>query len=445
VSRSSTPIRYADVSLTRDAGMATRLTKQVVESATVGLLWDSDPKVRGFGLRVHPGGAKSFFINYRIMGRERRFTIGSYPTWSVGAARKRAEELRRLIDLGHDPAGEKRERSEAPTVQDLIDRFVTEHLPTKRGRARKLEYQAKAVRYRDDDEKRMLAEIPKRLGKHTKVTDIHAGDIKEMHRAITEARGPVRANRILGLCSKAFALSLIPRASENKPWRDAAMGNPCKGVPRNPEEHREQFFSQAELAAISDTLAEHGKNARGPGLESAKAAANCIRLIMLTGCRPREAMLARWGQFDTEPGFWIKPSAHMKAGRVHKLPLNPAALELIEKLRGQRRDNAVWLFPGQLPGEPVQTLWTTWREVRKRAGLAPNARIYDLRHTFASVGAGGGMSLLVLGKLLGHTVQATTMRYAHLADDPLREATNKIGAVISGAGKSGAGIVRIRE
>jgi Arm domain-containing DNA-binding protein len=239
--------------------MAIRLTRQEVEAATAGLLWDNDPKARGLYLRAHTGGTKSFGFSYRIAGREHRIVIGRYPTWTVEAARERAKELRREVDLGRNPAGEKRDRREAATVQDLIDRYLTEHLPTKRARARKLDYQAKAVRYRDDDEKRMLAEIPKRLGQHTKVADIHAGDIKEMHRTITEARGPVRANRILGLCSKAFALSLIPRAGENKPWRDAAQGNPCKGVARNPEEHREQFFSQAELAAISDALAEHGK------------------------------------------------------------------------------------------------------------------------------------------------------------------------------------------
>src|SRR5262245_26773942 len=101
--------------------MSERLTKKIVETVnlpTTGALtlWDSDPKARGFGLRVYAGGAKSFFINYRIAGRERRHTIGSYPTWSVDAARERAKELRRKVDNGHDPAGEKRDRRTAPTM-----------------------------------------------------------------------------------------------------------------------------------------------------------------------------------------------------------------------------------------------------------------------------------------------------------------------------------------
>ena len=66
-----------------------------------------------------------------------------------------------------------------------------------------------------------------------------------------------------------------------------------------------------------------------------------------------------------------------------------------------------------------------------------DARIYDLRHSFASIGAGGGLSLQIIGRLLGHSQMRTTQRYAHLADDPLREAAAKITAVIAGAGKNG--------
>jgi integrase len=335
----------------------------------------------------------------------------------------------------------------------------------------------------------MLAEIGDRLGKSRKVADVHYGDIEAMHRAITESGRPVRANRVLAVASKMFALSLRPKAGENKPWRDAAMGNPCKGVKRNHEEARERFFSQGELAAISEALGEYGAAATGPGRALAQASADCVRLTMLTGCRPNEAMLAAWPQFDEEPGYWVKPSAHTKQRKPHKLPLSPAARELIERLRKSRKNGARWLFPGANAGEPIAALWHVWHWVRDRAtvtlwatssdasiagfiveiesglGRLPsadecraeaqrrgitlpagliNARIYDLRHTFASIGAGGGLSLPIIGRLLGHTQARTTQRYAHLADDPLREAADRIGAVISGAGRSGAKIASIK-
>jgi integrase len=420
------------------------LTSAVVKTANApGTVWDD--KVRGLGLRTYPGGAKTFVFMYRIDGRQRLIKVGRSPEWTLDAARARAKELRREADRGRDPAGEKRKRRNAPTIQNLVDRYIAEHLPTKGSRARKikLEYLKKTIQYRENDEKRMLAEIAKRLGKHTKVADVHGGDIKEMHHGITEARGPVRANRILSVCSKMFALSLVPMARENKPWRDQAQGNPCKGIAKNYEEPKERFFSQRELAAIGDALNEYGAEGRGPGIASAQSAADCVRLIMLTGCRPQEGMLAQWPELDKEPGYWIKPSAHVKAGKEHKLPLGPAAIELVERLRKKRKAEATWLFPGQKRGQPLAQLWHVWHWVRDRAGLGADARLYDLRHTFASVGAGGGLSLQIVGKLLGHTQVRTTQRYGHIGDDPLREAAEKIDAVIAGAGKQSAEVVRI--
>jgi integrase len=163
---------------------------------------------------------------------------------------------------------------------------------------------------------------------------------------------------------------------------------------------------------------------------------------MLTGCRPGEAMQAEWAEFDREPGYWVKPSAHTKQRRPHKLPLSPAAIELVDLLRKQRKGR--WVFPGDKQSEHLAALWHVWHFVRKQTGLGQNARVYDLRHSFASIGAGGGLSLPIIGRLLGHTQGRTTERYAHLADDPLREAATKITTVITGgAGKPGAEVVPI--
>jgi integrase len=399
-----------------------------IEPPETGAVTHWDSGVTGFGVRTHAGGTKSFFLNYRIDGRERRHTIGPFPRWSVSAAREHAKELRKQIDQGHDPAGQKRERRDAPTIQDLIDRYVTDHLPKK-----------SADKNRVNDEKAMLAEIAKHLGARTKVADVHHGDIAQMHRRISESIGRygprrIRANRVLALCSKMFSLSLVPLPGENTPWRNAVQGNPCRGVERNHEEGRERFYSAAELAAISDALAEYQQ---GPSVD-------CMRLIMLTGCRPSEAMGAAWEAFDEQPGFWIKPASTTKQRKVHRLPLSPAAIELIERLRKKRKGKHV--FPGDKPGEHhLATLWRVWAFVRGRAGLGKDARIYDLRHSFASIGAGGGLSLPIIGRLLGHALPRTTARYAHLADDPLRDAAEKITNVITGAGKPGAEVVNIKR
>ena len=393
-----------------------RLSNKFVASLSADeMWWDDDPKATGFGVRSYLGGGRSFFIDYRLNGRQRCYTIGPFPRWSAEAAREEAKKLRKEIDRGVDLAGDKRERRTAPTVQDLIDRYVEDHLPKKT-----------VVGPRVNDEKRMLAEIGDKIGRHTKVAHIHGGDIADMHRRITESGRPVRANRILAVASKMFSLSLVPKAGETLAWRNAVQGNPCKGIEKNHEEAKERFFSQSELTAISDALAKYD----GVG-------ADC----MLTGARPAEAMRAQWDEFDKEPGYWIKPSAHVKQRKTHKLPLSPAAIELVDRLRKKRKGK--WVFPGDKPGEHLAALWHVWHFVRKETGLGMETRVYDLRHTFASVGAGGGLSPPIIGRLLGHTQPRTTQRYAHLADDPLREAAEKITTVITGKGK-GAAVVPLR-
>ena len=435
--------------------MPDKLTTRIVDAEPAPasgrkLLYDTE--VRGFAAAIYApsrrnkSGNRSLLLNYRINGVERFYTIGSRPVWTVDAARIEAKELRRRVDRGEDVAFEKRKRRDAPTVQDLIERYRADHLANKNLKGSRL-----------NDAERMLAEIGDELGLTHKVAEIHFGDIEAMHRRITASGRPVRANRILAIASNMFSLSLKPRAGETKPWRDAAQGNPCKGVVRNHETAKERFLSTAELGALSDALnASHA-----PG-----SAADCIRLIMLSGCRPEEAMNARWEQFDAEPGYWVKPSSHTKQRKVHKAPLNPAALEQLAKLRAKRdgdKHKRPWVFPGQNRFDaPIKQIWSVWYRAREQATVSlwaasdkpevaavvadlrarlsreptveecrteaamrdlklpiglMDARPYDLRHTFASVGAGGGLSLAIIGKLLGHTQARTTQRYAHLADE----------------------------
>ena len=216
-------------------------------------------------------------------------------------------------------------------------------------------------------------------------------------------------------------------------WRDAAQGNPCRGIERNHEEARERFFSQPELTAIGEALNRYS----GIG-------ADVVRLLLLTGARPAEAMKATWEEFDAEPGYWIKPSSHTKQRKVHRLPLNPPALELIDRLRKKRKGKFV--FPSdKQPSKHLVGIWHCWEFVRKQTGIGKSARLYDLRHSFASSGAGIGLSLPVIGKLLGHVRASTTARYAHLASDVLVEATTKIGNVLADNGKHGAKVISIKN
>ena len=143
------------------------------------------------------------------------------------------------------------------------------------------------------------------------------------------------------------------------------------------------------------------------------------------------ALKAEWPQIDFERGVWTKPSAHTKQKRTEHVPLSAAALTLLQGMR-ERDPAGRYLFPGDKPGQPLQDIKRFWAQVRRETELE-GVRIHDLRHTFASHLVSSGLSLELVGRLLGHTQAATTMRYAHLADDPLREAANRYGNIVTGA------------
>lgn len=368
-----------------------------------------DSEVPGLGLRVTAGGARAWVYNYRARGVERRLTIGPLAAWSVRAARDRAKELRRDVDMGRDPMADRHDDRAAPTMADLADHYRKVHLPRKRPGSQA------------GDETLLRVHILPRLGK-VRVADVRHPQVAALHRAVTTT-APVAANRCVALLSKMFTLAV------REGWRP---DNPAKGVERNSEERRERFLSPAEIARLAAALAEHPE----------RVSANAVRLLLLTGARRGEALQATWSEIDFETGTWVKPSHHTKAKRAHRLPLSPPALTLLAEMKSEAdRDNAKrklaeqppieHIFPS-LDGKPLANVKRTWATLCRKAGIS-NARLHDLRHTYASVLASSGLSLPVIGALLGHTQVSTTQRYAHLADDFLRQAADRAGAVISGA------------
>jgi len=155
-----------------------------------------------------------------------------------------------------------------------------------------------------------------------------------------------------------------------------------------------------------------------------------VRLQLLTGSRIGEVLGARWSDIDLERGVWTKPSHHTKQKRTEHLPLSAPACVLIAEMRKSAEENAQYLFPGDDPGEHLQEIKRFWQRLRKQIGIG-DYRLHDNRHTHASHLVSSGLSLEIVGKLLGHTNPLTTQRYAHLADDPLRAAADKFGSKIN--------------
>ena len=116
--------------------MSQHLTDAVVKRLPVpdtGNKITYDEGARGFGVRVTAGDFRGFILNYRTKaGRERRITIGGFPTWSTVAAREEARRLKQEIDRGADPLADIEDSRTAPTMAELCDRFEKEHVVRKR-------------------------------------------------------------------------------------------------------------------------------------------------------------------------------------------------------------------------------------------------------------------------------------------------------------------------
>jgi integrase len=159
-----------------------------------------------------------------------------------------------------------------------------------------------------------------------------------------------------------------------------------------------------------------------------QGAANAIRLLLLTGARRGELLAAHWTDIDLDAGVWTKPGATTKQKTMHRVPLSQAACQLLAAMKQQA--DSEWLFPARFTPHRLD-LDDAWGVLRKTARI-PDVRLHDLRHTYASVLASSGLSLPIIGQLLGHTTAQTTLRYSHLLDDPLRAATERASAVITG-------------
>jgi len=155
-----------------------------------------------------------------------------------------------------------------------------------------------------------------------------------------------------------------------------------------------------------------------------------VRLLLLTGARKSEVLGATWDQFDLAAGIWTIPHTATKQGTEHRLPLNAPARQLLASLY-ERRNGSEWVFPRRRGSEHREDLKYSWRRICKAAGIT-GLRVHDLRHNHASALVSAGFSLPVIGALLGHSQPQTTARYAHLLDDPLREASERVGAFLSG-------------
>jgi integrase len=380
-------------------------------------LWDN--ALSGFGVVAMASGRKAYVVQFRHAGRSRRFALGPHGRLTPDQAREEAKRLLGEATLGMDPAKARQTARDVPIFRDRAAAYLAEHVRPKR-KPRTLEGYETLLR---------LHILPVLGG--LKLTEIRRKNIEALHRKIGK---PGAANRAVALVSAILNFAAMSHEELDLP------PNPAKGIASNREQGRERFLSGPELARLGAALrlaetegipwrVDEGK----PGAKHLARPENrrrvidpfavaAIRLLLLTGARLREILLAKREWLDQENGFLTLPDS--KTGRK-VIFLNGGALAILAGL--PRVEGNPYILPGRTDGKPRADLHLPWAAIRHAAGLE-GVRLHDLRHSFASTGAGAGLGLPVIGALLGHTTPGMTSRYAHLANDPVKRASNEIGA-----------------
>jgi integrase len=409
-----------------------RITKRLMDSlkpvSQDSFVWDDT--LSGFGLRLQPTGAKSYIVKYRAgSGRgapTRRVTLGRVGTLTPDEARALARKILGAVAHGSDPAALKAAERRASTLRELAEIFLVEHVEAKRKRTT-------AAHYRSLLERMVLPELGSR-----KAEQVTTSDLARLHTKMRDR--PYQANRMLEVVGSLYAFAgkrkILPVGF-----------NPARGIEQYPEKGRERFLSADELTRLGDAVreaetvglpydideekptAKHAPKKAHRLTKIGPHAAAAVRLLILTGARLREILHLKWEHVDVERGLLLLPDS--KTGKK-AIVLNAPALDILANLPRV----GAYVIAGQAAGtddeKPRADLNRPWRAIVKRAGLN-GLRIHDLRHTHASVGAGLGLGLPIIGRLLGHTQPSTTARYAHLDNDPLRRASEHIGSRLATA------------
>ena len=386
-----------------------RLTKKLIESSPTTekdhIIFDDE--LPGFGLRLLPSGRKIFIIQYRIGRRARRLTIGPYPIFIPETARTEAIKVLAAIRTGNDPMAKKKAYNASPTIRELADRYMIEHCKVR----------LKPSTWKSN-EYLVKAHILSEFGNY-KVLDVSRTDIASLHSKLSET--PTHANRVLQVASKMFSLA------ELWGWRPEGS-NPARRIEKYSEKKRERFLTKEETQRLGAVLEEQKLYP-----DENLAAVFAIQFLLLTGCRLGEILSLKWDYVDWPARCLRLPDSKTGAKTVY---LGTHAVSVLQeiKIHPARPADNPYVIWGSKPGAPLNNLQKPWSRFRKLAGLE-DVHIHDLRHSFASFAVNQRLSLPMIGKLLGHTQTQTTARYAHLMDNPMKEAadsvTDEIGALLA--------------
>jgi integrase len=367
---------------------------------------------RGFGVRVTAAGARAFVLNYRLRGREHRFTIGAWPDWSALKAVREARHLRQRIDRGENPIEDRTPSPVTATVASILDDFVAQHVRN----------QNQPLRSADEYESAFNRLVKPRIGK-LGIYEVRRSHVIKMLDEIENANGPVMADRTLAYLRKAFNWYAI---------RDDQFSAPVvRGMGRvKPKERaRTRVLSDDEIRCIWPVLAE------------ANTFGALAKTLLLTAQRRDE--VARMSRKEIgEDGIWTIPAERYKTKRPNFVPLSRSAIDVIEAR--PKIEQCDYVFPSRVKtpfsgftkskAKLDKAILAATKKRAKNAAKAdplPNWTLHDLRRTAKTLMIRAGVRPDISERVLGHViagVEGTYDRYSYAEEK--RDALERLATMV---------------
>lgn len=400
-----------------------------------GYVTYKDEKHKFLQLYVTSKGVKTFFVRKRILNRDERIIIGSYPVKTVEMARNEAIILSGLIASGKDPIAEQRRNSLANLsfgdhFKDYLERYSKRHKAT----------------WKEDE--RDVNKYLKHWFKY-RLADIRKADVQRLHERLLEESGLYQANKIL-IRIRAIFNKAIEWGWEGK--------NPTFGIKRYKEQSRDRFIQPVEMPFLLQAINE----------EPDKVIVDFLYMLLLTGARKTNTLTMQWQDIDWENSRWRIPLT--KNGEPVTVPLVDRAVEILQKRKEIAQSDFVFSSKHS-PEKHIPSPQKQWTHIRQIAtiyrwldvpaldigikqmhpdfnSLSPiqqlkaietfaskekiilpptmmDIHLHDLRRTFGSYQAITGTSIHIIGKSLGHKGTQATQVYARLNIDPIRASVEK--------------------
>lgn len=354
-------------------------------------IWDTE--LPGFGLRVRPTGRYYWFVRLRHRGKHRRITLGR--TDNVDAVLARTQARRLLAEVALDGLPKRTVVKATPLLSDYVETYWTDI----------------ARLWKPSTQRRNLGAWRRDLLPvfgAIRVADIVPADVLRWRDSLAGGREAI-FNRTVPVLA-----SLLKYAEQLRLRRKRS--NPCRGMPRYKRDAKERYLTPLEYRRIGAALRD--EEATHPGEVA------ITRLLLYTGARIGEILGLRWE--------WIKPPRlalpDSKTG-PKTIWLNSQALAILEAV--PRQEGSPLVFPNRRRTGPLS--FDPWWSRFRRSCALPDVRVHDLRHSFASTAIMDNVPLATIGKLLGHALPETTAKYAHLSDDVIGDAAQRISGSLAQA------------